>query len=254
MYILKKTIIMMLLIPIFNVFGLKLYSINIDDIEESIFEKDSIELYVHANVYLNRNTLDLDDIIIFNNSDKDIYIFWNSLVFQNIIQMDSTPLKKNSFMNELTIYKRDNPVIPQYLDSSSTYNPIFIKFPKYSEFKKRPQNKGQSIKVFVNNLNNSISYDERNSIELKLTINYLNSEDLNLLKDRFDIDFFERAIIPLDTRISTYSRLEESNGYIDCFNSTKIDKEQKEFDTMIRSLIKVLTVKIRPNIFERNPE
>jgi hypothetical protein len=244
----KKTIILILLISIFNVFGLKLYSINFDDIV------DSIEIYVHANIYLNSNTLDLDDILISNNSDKDIYIFWNSFVFQNMIQMDSTPIKKNPYMNELIIYKRGNPVVPNYLDSISIYNPIFIKFPKYNEYKKRHQNKGQSIKVFANNLNKTISYKERNSIELKITFNYLNSEDLNLLKDKYEIDFSERAIIPLDTRISTYCNLEKSFGYIDCFNSTKIIKDLKEFNTIISSLIKEITVIVYPNVFERNTE
>lgn len=214
---------------------------------------DSIELNVYAEIYLHSNTLNLDDVLMMNRTEKDIYVFWNSFIFQNLINKSNINQKKTAYMNELIIYKKDSSVTPNYKDSISNSVPVFIKLPRYSEYQKRTQNKGQNIKLFFDDLNQYISIEDHRYIELKVTVNYIDSDDAKMLNEKFGINISEQAIIPLDTRISTFSRLEGTTGYVDCFNSTKIDKDLKEFNDILKSMIKKLTIYVHPDIFEFDP-
>jgi hypothetical protein len=91
-----------------------------------------------------------------NRTEKEIFVFWNSFIFQNLITESNIKQKKTAFMNEIVMFRKGNPVVPTYIDSNSNSLPVFIKLPKYSEYKKRTQNKGQSIKISFDDLNKYI--------------------------------------------------------------------------------------------------
>lgn len=241
-------ILIILLVPINFLFG---FHPPYDRFDKS--EKDSLDLYVSADIYLKSNNINIEGIILSNYTDKDIYVFWNSFVFQNLIQDDNSIIKKTAYMNELTIFRNESRSIAKYIDSTSNAIPVLIKFPKNSERKKRPQNKGQSIELFFNDLNEFISTKDQNLVKLKVTINYLESEDVEFINEKFGINLADKAIMPLDTKISTFSRLKESYGYVDCFNSNEINRNLNEFHSIISSKIKHLTIYIYPAIFESDP-
>lgn len=226
---------------------------NLDSLNLDNIELDSIELNVYSEIYLHSNELNLHSVLMMNRTEKDIYVFWNSFLFQNLFSENQINRKKTAFMNEILMFRKGNPVMTNYIDSSSNSIPVFIKLPKYSEYKRRPQNKGQTIVLFFKDLNKYISLKDRKSVELKIIVNYIDSDDVKIIKDKFGIDISERAIFPSDTRISTFSRVDDTSGYIECFNSPETDIDLSEFNEILKSKIKKLTVYVYPDIFEIDP-
>jgi hypothetical protein len=74
-----------------------------------------------------------------------------------------------------------------------------------------------------------------------------------MINERFGIDISQRAIIPLDTRISTFSKVDDTSGYVDCFHSPVSDIDLSEFNEILKSKVKQLVVNVYPDIFEIDP-